>query len=368
MEELFDSNGFEPERLTLARERRGLNKAALAKAARINPRTIGDYEAGRTEPSREVLNRIARSVGFPEDFFFEPITKAMTPEGASFRALTRMTAAQAHAALAVGTLGTELYAWIEERFDLPEPDLPDLESRLFQPEAVAAMVRSAWNLGNAPIGNVVHLLERHGIRFVSLAEEWREVDAFSEWVDGTPYICLSTFKTAERSIFDAAHELGHLVLHRDHAKPRGREEEKQADEFASNFLMPRADIEAAALINPSLAELVEAKSRWRVSVAALNYRLNQLGYSSPWHYREMCIELGPFRRREPNSIPREQSQVLSKVFTAMRAEGATRPDIAKDLRITPDELDALTFGLTTTALDGDGESTVTDRPNLRLVT
>lgn len=41
-----------------------------------------------------------------------------------------------------------------------------------------------------------------------------EIDAFSLWRDDRPYIFLNTSKSAERSRFDAAHELGHLVLHR----------------------------------------------------------------------------------------------------------------------------------------------------------
>ena len=50
-----------------------------------------------------------------------------------------------------------------------------------------------------------------------------------------------TNKTAEHSRFDAAHELGHLVLHR-HGPPRGIEAERQANAFASAFLMPHGSV------------------------------------------------------------------------------------------------------------------------------
>ena len=54
-----------------------------------------------------------------------------------------------------------------------------------------------------------------------MAENTVTVDAFSVWREYTPYIFLKLMKTAEHSRFDAAHELGHLVLHR-HGGPKGR--------------------------------------------------------------------------------------------------------------------------------------------------
>ncbi len=359
---------FNGERLTLARTRRGLTKTELARVTGRIPRTIADYEAGRTEPDLRIVERLADSLLFPVEFFYQPLAATMPRDAASFRALSKMTAKQAGAALAVGTLGIALNEWIEERFNLPDADVPDLQPGIINPEGAAALVRSRWGLGVSPIPNVLHLLELHGIRVFSLADECREVDAFSAWVGATPYVCLATYKTAERAIFDAAHELGHLVLHRDHSSPRGRTEEREADRFASCFLMPSEDVEAVAPVNPSLSDLIEAKTRWRVSVAALNYRLHGLDFTSDWHYRELCMDIGQFgRNREPNSVPREQSQVLTKVFMAMRAEGVTRKDVADALFLYQEDLDAITFGLAMTVLEGAGESTHRTRDHLRVV-
>jgi Zn-dependent peptidase ImmA (M78 family)/DNA-binding XRE family transcriptional regulator len=360
-------HGFNAERLTLARMRRSLTKAELGRLVGRVPRTISDYEASRTEPDDQTVERLASVLQFPVAFFFQPLRTPMPKDTASFRALTKKTAKQANAALAVGTLGIALNEWIEERFDLPDPDVPDLQPGIINPEGAAALVRSRWDLGLSPISNVLHLLEFHGVRVFSLADECREIDAFSAWVGPTPYVCLATHKTAERAIFDAAHELGHLVLHRDHASPRGRREEREADQFASCLLMPTDDVESSAPMNPTLSDLISAKSRWRVSAAALNYRLHDLKFTSDWRYRELCMEIGQFRGYEPNSVQREHSQVLTKVFATMREEGTTRKDIADALLLFPDDLDAITFGLSTTVLDGSGESTPRRRDHLRLI-
>ena len=224
------------------------------------------------------------------------------------------------------------------------------------PETAALSVGSRWELGEVPIGHMVHLLEAHGVRVFSLAGECREIDAFSFWRDGTPFVCLNMMKTAEHAIFDAAHELGHLVMHRGHSTPRGREEEQEANSFASSFLMPRSDVLSVAPRFPGLKDIVRAKARWRVSAAALSYRLHKLGIISDWHYRELCIELSRAgRHREPNPITRERSQLLEKAFAVMRAEGVKRSDVAADLHLHQRDLNAMVFGLVVSSIDGAGK-------------
>ena len=150
-----------------------------------------------------------------------------------------MSAKDRDAALAAGTLSFLVSDWVEQRFDLPEPDLEDLAGE--EPEVAARSLREHWALGERPIKNMVHLLEAKGIRVFSLAENTRTVDAFSLWRDTRPYVFLNMLKTPEHSRHDAAHELGHLVLHR-HGGPRGRRAEDEANQFAASFLMPAADV------------------------------------------------------------------------------------------------------------------------------
>ena len=232
---------FEPERLALSRKRRGLNKTQLGKLVGLTPGTISAYEKGQTEPSADTAQRLAKSLGFPQSFFYVEVGDTVPLDGASFRALSRMTAAQRDTALAAGTMCIAFNDWIEERFDLPAPNLPDLDPGVAGAEGAATLVRAEWALGESPIRNVLHLLEAHGVRVFSLVEECQEIDAFSFWRGPTPFICVNTTKTAERTVFDLAHELGHLVMHRAHGVPRGRVEEQEANTFASNFLMPRSE-------------------------------------------------------------------------------------------------------------------------------
>lgn len=337
---------FNPNRLTFARSRRGYKKNDLAKKMGVTPRSITGYESGEFPPEPEKLDQIASILKFPRDFFLEEETlDLIEADAVSFRAMTKMSATLKNMALGAGTIAVQINSWIESKFDLPSPDLPEL-GRDIDPEAAAESLRQYWGLGEQPISNMVHLLEAKGVRVFSLAIEAKEVDAFSMWWDGVPFVFLNTQKSAEHSRFDAAHELGHLIMHR-HGQPHGQEAEKEANTFASAFLMPAKSVYAKQLNFPTLELLIKAKRYWSVSVAALNYRLHSLGITTEWMNRTLCIQISQsgYRTNEPNGIARETSQVLDKVFKALRTEGIGKNEIARDLKITAHEIDELTYGL-----------------------
>jgi Zn-dependent peptidase ImmA (M78 family)/DNA-binding XRE family transcriptional regulator len=342
-------------------------KNKLAEMVSVTVRSITAYEAGESEPSDTTISALAKVLRFPPEFFSAPDIDEPVPGAASFRALTRMTASQRDAALAAGALAIELGGWVEQRFTLPTVDVPDLRDH--GPEAAAETLRARWGLGERPIGNMVHLLEAKGVRVFSLAEQCLEVDAFSMWRVPVAYVFLNTQKSAEHGRFDAAHELGHLVLHR-HGGPRGREAEHEANRFASAFLMPRASVLAVAPALATVDALIELKRAWAVSVAALAHRLHALGMVSEWHYRSLCIEIGQrgYRRAEPKGVGREMSMVYKKVFDALRTDGITKADLARDLSLQVNDVDALVFGLVLTEVEGGRRSgTGAAKAKLRLV-
>jgi Zn-dependent peptidase ImmA (M78 family)/DNA-binding XRE family transcriptional regulator len=346
------SGAFNPSRLTWARRRRGMTKTRLATAIKVELRSVTAYEAGEFAPESDRLSQIARVLRFPEPFFFGDDIDEPALDTASFRSLSKMTASQRDIALGSGAIALLLSHWIEARFKLPEPDLPDL-GRDANPESAAEAVRRDWGSGELPIKNMVHLLEARGVRVYSLAIDAAEVDAFSLWRQDRPFVFLNTLKSAEHARFDAAHELGHLVLHR-HASPNGQQAEQDANAFASALLMPAASVRAHAPRFATLDQLIRLKKIWGVSLAALTYRLHKLGLLSDWHYRKLYIEISKrgYRKEEPAGGPRETSQVLHKVFAALRAEGVTKRTVADVLQVHPKDIDELVFGLALTALDG----------------
>lgn len=368
---------FNPSRLKLARERRGLTLTALAAAIDMTPRIVSMYENGhRDAPPPATLQAIAEALHFPVGFFQGDDPEDLDAGSVSFRSLKSLRATQRNAALGAGRIALLLNEWIEQRFELPGPDLLDLRGE--EPEAAAASLRQYWGLGERPIRNLVHLLEAKGTRIFSLAENTRAVDAYSFWKGNTPFVFLNTLKSAEHGRFDAAHELGHLVLHRHGGAraddtPTGRAVEQDADRFASAFLMPPGSVRGLAPRFASLDHLIQLKKQWTVSVAALVRRLKDLGLLTEWHYRTLCIELSSkgYRTQEPEGAARETSQVLGKVFEALRAEGISKKVIAVDIQVPAEEIETLLFSLVVVGLpggrDAEGKAPVTGRARLRVV-
>lgn len=360
---------FNSKRLTLARCRRGLTKTKLASMLGVEVRSITAYENDEFRPDKDRLSDLAEKLHFPVQFFFGDDLEEITPDIVSFRSMSKMTAGQRDSALGSGAIALLLNEWIETRFDLPPAVLPDL-SQESSPEAAADTLRRMWSLGELPIKNMIHLLEVKGIRVFSLSIDTAQLDAFSMWHAETPFVFLNTKKSCEHSRFDAAHELGHLVLHR-HAGAKGQEAEREANAFASSFLMPRASVLANAPHMATVDQLIRFKPFWTVSVGALAYRLHDVGLVSDWHYRTLCIEIAQrgYRKKEPNEAPRETSLVLAKVFAALREDGTTKTDIAVALAVHVEELDQLVFGLALTSLTSPGEKTISKarRPELRVI-
>ncbi|MEV6413156.1 XRE family transcriptional regulator [Kribbella sp. NPDC051718] len=337
-----------PTRLKIARKRRGLTLTALAKSTSISSRTLSAYENGEWLPPPESLRTIADILDFPIQFFHGDELDEIPEDSVSFRAATKMSARQRDAALSAGRVAFMFDRWIAERFDLPAPSVPTLTR--YDPEAAAATLRARWGLGERPIRNTVHLVEAHGIRVYSLPADTKSLDAFSLNWRGQPYIFLNTEKSGERGRFDVAHELGHLVMHGEHVVPHGPEVEAQANAFAAAFLMPRASVVAQGLRHPTVPQILDAKSIWRVSALALTHRLHELGLLTDWGYRNTCVHLARlgYKTDEPDGIPREASLLHSKVLQGLRDEGIGVKSSAGSLSINVDDLRSYLFGLTLT--------------------
>ncbi|HEX8273636.1 MAG TPA: XRE family transcriptional regulator [Longimicrobiaceae bacterium] len=363
---------FNRYRLALARERSGLTKRELARLVDCSEKSLVEWEKGTTVPTSENAVALAKALSRPVHFFYLPDPEDLPLEAVSFRSLSKLRAGDRSRALAGARMALELNDFLTENFELPQPDVPDLRHHQNKPEAAALSLRSRWSLGDKPIKNMVSLLEFKGIRVFSLAEDCRELNAFSFWHDGTPFVFLNTQKSSECSRFDAAHELAHLVLHQ-HGEPGGRKAELEANAFAGAFLMPVSSFATYAPRVPSIPRLIEAKKDWNVSLAALAHRMHEVGILSEWNYRSLCIEIqkAGYRVAEPDSAPREMSQVFPKVFRALHAEGIGKRELAAQLGWTVDELNALVFGLVLGSIPGGGQETLPfssdGRERLRLV-
>ena len=359
---------FTPERLVFARKRRRMTLAALARESGVSAQSITAFENHRKTPSADTLASLASALRYPVAFFAAPPIPEIQPDAVSFRAPSKMSALERASTVACGEAAALVNDWLEARFKLPRPNVPTYPH--LAPEEAAEQVRASWGMGEEPAPNVVRLLEANGVRVFSLAPDCLDADAFSTIKSGTPFVFLNTRKTGERGRFDAAHELGHLVMHCEHRIPHGRGNEIEANDFASAFLMPRAGIMAQQLHNASVDRILSAKRRWGVSAMALAYRLQKLELLSEWRYTQTVKQLASmgYKSAEPNSLlARESSQLLAKVLEALRQQDIPPAALAEQVVLPLPELNEFFFGLIPIGVSGGGEKTAPARPELRLV-
>jgi Zn-dependent peptidase ImmA (M78 family) len=164
------------------------------------------------------------------------------------------------------------------------------------------------------------LLEEKGAVVIRLTLDTADVDAFSLPFHDHPVIVLGTDKKDKaRSRFDAAHELGHLVMHGDQVWGV-KEVEKQADGFAAAFLMPREDIFDDLPTRGDWPTLFELKRRWQVSIAALLMRARVLGKMSESNYLTAikAVSARGWRRVEP--VPLGKPEMPSRLQELLSRE------------------------------------------------
>jgi Zn-dependent peptidase ImmA (M78 family)/DNA-binding XRE family transcriptional regulator len=332
--------GFEPTRLKLARLRRGFTSKALAAEVGVSAQAITSFESGSRAPSPQTVDSLSFALHFPRAFFLGDEVEVIGERVPSFRSRRSMTSKLRDKVLASGTIATGLISpAFRNRFVLPTLDLPDLSGE--GPTESAEILRELWRLGRGPIKNMVHLLESKGVEVYWLDEPSPVVDAFSLWHGDQPFVILNANKPAgDRGRYDAAHELGHLVMHRYHDLVGDRNTEREADIFAANFLLPADQYKQETPRYPILERFFPLKERWGVSIGAMVRRSRDVGVFTEWDYIRACKDISRhgWRVSEPVPVERERSHLHRMIFDRLAGRQYFPADLARDLSVQFEDL------------------------------
>jgi len=345
--------GFVPQRLRRAREARILTIQSLSEILNISRQSLTAYEGGTQTPGPWVLTQLAAALGQPERYFVTPLPE-LAPMNLQYRSVLAATARSRKKAERRFEWFREILGYVEEHVEFPEMDIPDfgiadpLRLSDHDIETLANELRRHWGLGNGPIGNMVALLESRGIVVTRFALDSDYLDSFCAHARDLPaYVVLNADVVfSARSRLDAAHELGHVVLHRGHrCNPTDHAQiEGQAFRFGAAFMFPEVSFRRE-VIDTSLPSLTAAKKRWNFSIKAQIQRAVQLDLidneraTRLWKYysqRKLSRE-EPFDRE----TPLEQPRLLQQAFEMMVAEGLSATQIMEDLPFGAREIEEL---------------------------
>jgi Zn-dependent peptidase ImmA (M78 family)/DNA-binding XRE family transcriptional regulator len=282
-----------PERIREAREARGLTADGFAELLDVTKQAVAQYESGLITPSGDVMGRIIAVTRQPPSFFVTPRARSANGISPFWRGLKRMELHHRKRIARRLEWASDIAEYIGQFIRLPDVSLPTIEfdpasDSLEKIEDIAESVRDSWGLGRGPIGDIAAAMETHGIVLVQESVACPDMDAVSCWQGGRPYVLFSTeVESGPRNTFNLAHELGHVALHSavEVTSENLKSIEKQANRFASAFLLPRERF-SREILGTSIGHFKFLKESWGVSISAMAYRCkdleifneNQLGY------------------------------------------------------------------------------------------
>lgn len=323
------------ERIRQAREYRGLTQVELAELIGLDQSAVAHLESGRFQVSRSALETIALRTGFPIAFFSQETAPDFPLGTLQYRSHAALTRAEKRLSYRHAELGHEIAYWLLARMK----PVPVMIGRLnTDPANAARLTRSAMRLASdRPIPSVVNALEKAGVLVLALAPIVSHIEAFSTWA-GTdsprPVLVMIAGKPGDRERMSAGHDLGHLVLP---ARGDQKQTEREAFQFAAEFLMP-AEAMLAELTPPvTLTRLAELKARWGVSIQALIRRAKDLNIISDRQYRYLFEQLGMqgWRTTEPVYIPSERPRGVRRMAELLYGTPIDIKKFADDVRVTP---------------------------------
>jgi Zn-dependent peptidase ImmA (M78 family)/transcriptional regulator with XRE-family HTH domain len=321
-----------PERLRQARLFRGLTLDEAAKVLEVSSQAISQYERGIIVPKVATIEKYTEQFDFPYIFFLKELNRPESTSQVFFRSYTSASKTAQKKVMVSYEWLWEIYAFMSNYIDFPELNIPSQEEIHYvsaktvddidclKIEEIAIKLRSFWNVGTGPINNLTSLLERNGVIVVKKEFKDLKTDGFSQWKDGRPFIFVSADKdSAVRIRYDLAHEVGHIILHSGISEDdlndtkRFTVIEKEAHYFAGAFLLP-ADIFGDEVFSSSVLSFIPLKRRWKVSIAAMVKRCDNLKLFSDTQILNIqkYLSKNKMRKSEPldNEIPIESPSVF----------------------------------------------------------
>jgi len=323
-----------PERLKAARLMNGYSMQDLENKLekKISKQAIGRYEKGLMKPSQQNLFLLCQALNVKLDYFHKE--KIVILAKVSFRKLQKLSAKKQEEIKQKTADYLERYIEIEDILGLNNKaanpiayieikDFPDVEK-------AAIKLREAWHLGQDPLLNITEIIEENGIKVFQLDMDAAFSGMSVQTNNGERAIVLNTHETipTDRKRFTALHELGHQLLHikklSNDKKEQEKQEEKLCNYFAGAMLSPQNSLErelGGKRQNIHIKELKLLKEQYGISMQAILYRAKDLGYISPYHFKQQMIvfsRLG-YRKNEPAEFcGKEQSnrfmQLIVRIF------------------------------------------------------
>lgn len=354
------ATAFYGERLREAREARDFSIVQVADHLGVTKQAVSLYEKAKCRPSFDVFQKLVDLLRVPSHYFSVPVIHPhSTPT--FYRSMSSATKRMRSVAEQKLKWLRQISSFCNSRIEFPELNIPQCmfpaDPKKLSDETVDAAaddLRKYWGMGNGVISNVVRLLESKGIIVARFALDTEKIDGFSIIDDDTcrPYVVLAADKeTLFRSRMDAAHELGHIILHRNvppqvlNDSETFKAMESQAFRFAGSFLMPASTF-GMEYLTSSLDSFKSIKLKWKSSIAAMISRAYSLGMISETQQKTLWIERSRrgWSKEEPydNDYEAESPQLLSQSLEMIASGPMSKEQICNEIALDKSDIEVIT--------------------------
>lgn len=274
--------------LRSAREALGLSIEEVFRVLKVEPETVSAWEVGAAEPSIDELWQLADLYGREVDYFLKPVAEAAIESDfrvSNIRTLPQLDITDRRVLVKFQEL-CRAQTDLERVLGIPtEPALRKV-SPPPGPSELARDQRVTLGRPTRPIRDLRELLELAGVKVFHLPVPKNEFSGFSWWhPEFGPGVLVNASDGAGRRAFTSAHELAHLLVS---DRPvvcdltLDVDDERYADRFAVEFLIPTGDLLQELEIRPALREspndsdLGSLGRRYGVSLEAISRKLESL--------------------------------------------------------------------------------------------
>ena len=310
--------------LTFAREFKGYSQTELSnKIQGLSRSNLSKFEKGLGVLSEDLQKKIIDFLGFPEDFYNRKINTII--ENANYRKRATVSKTKIlkfeNKCKVIGYVIDEL----SESIEWPDFKLAPLNVEDgYAPEYIANYTRRLLKVNvDEPIKNIFSILETAGIIIYEINDD-EKFDGVSFITDkGNPIIIVNKNFSNDRKRFTIAHELGHILMHNENNFPISsyRDKEKEANQFASEFLMPENYIKNS-LRNLKLSEVGNLKSYWLTSMSSIIRRAKDLKCIDDNRYKYFLIEMSRngFTKKEPIEVFIDKPTCLKNAINLFKTD------------------------------------------------
>jgi len=276
--------------LTRLRNIMGLNQAEIAKQIGISRVAYSSIESGKSEPRINTLIKIANVFGVSIQDLLTPIARLKSLRFRTKKQLPQKEKNKREQIIIDFASWLQDYNELEDLLKINKKNIIDNIPRL-NPKETAEKVRDLFKLNDKePIFNIFSILTaKADVKIYLKNAQTKTFFGFSvNGNDGGPAIFINTYESIslERQIFTAAHEFGHLLMHKKSYKnnreiedEKDKKEEKEANAFAGYFLMPYDAFISEWNNNSGLHwfdNILITKRHFRVSYGTIIRRLNDM--------------------------------------------------------------------------------------------